>query len=113
MLQINHAELNFPRALNLDILSNAISKDKLFTLMMRYADKKRIERRIMLPSSKTIRKVYSHYIYKKILAGDLTWEEFKRDLREDVGTIKALGFSKHNIRKFYNQRQKEIFKEST
>ncbi len=112
MLKIQHDRLNFPRALNLDVLSNVISREKLFTLMMKYADKKRTERRIVLPSSKTIRKVYSHYIYKRILAGELTWNDFKKDLRSDIGAIKTLGFSKHNVKKFYNQRQKEIERES-
>lgn len=111
MIRIRHGELNFPQGLNLDILSTVISKDKLFTLMMKYSGKNRTERRIVLPSRKTIRKVYSHYVYKKILAGNLTWEEFKRDLRDDIGAIKTLGFSKHNVKKFYNQRQKEIKRE--
>ena len=112
MINVNHAELNFPKALNLDILSAIIPQGKFLKLLMSYADKKRTERRIVLPSSKTVRKVYSHFVYKKILSGDLTWSDFKKDLREDVGSIKTLGFSKHNVKKFYNQREKEILKES-
>ena len=112
MLKINHGDLNFPQGLNLNILSTILPKDKLFTLMMKYSGKKRMERRIVLPSAKTIRKVYSHYIYKRILEGNLSWEEFKKDLRKDLGTIKAVGFSKHNVRKFYHQREKEIERES-
>jgi len=111
MLKIQFDELNFPKGLNLSILSAIIPKDKLFTLMMNYSDKTRTERRIMLPSKKCLRKVYSHYIYKRILAKDLTWEEFKRDLRSDIGTIKAVGFSKHNVKKFHDQREKEIERE--
>jgi len=113
MLEVQPNELNFPKALNLDILSTIVPQKKLLKLMMDYSDKTRFERRIVLPSKKCLRKVYSHYIYKKILAGELTWDDFKKDLRKDIGTIKAVGFSKHNVRKFYNQRQKEILRESS
>lgn len=112
MLKIQFDELSFPKGLNLDILSIIVPQRKLLKLMMEYSGKTRTERRIMLPSKKCLRKVYSHHIYKRILAGDLTWEDFKKDLRKDIGTIKALGFSKHNVKKFYKQREKEIFWES-
>ncbi len=112
MLKIQFDELNFPKALNLSILSAVIPQDKLLKLLMDYANKTRFERRIVLPSKKCLRKVYSHFVYKKILAKDLTWSDFKKDLRNDIGTIKTLGFSKHNVQKFYHQREKEIERES-
>ena len=112
MLNVQPDELVFPRGLNLNILSTIIPKGKLLKLLMDYADKPRTERRIVLPSHKTIRKIYSHFVYKKILSGDLSWDEFKRDLKKDIGSIKALGFSKHNVKKFYLQRQKEVERES-
>ncbi len=65
----------------------------------------------MLPSHKTIKKVFFHYLWSLIESKKTTWEEIKEDFKKDFRTLKAAGISKKDVKKFYVQRQKEIIRE--
>lgn len=111
MKKIAYSKLKFPRGLNLNLLQNVLPEKKFREFIVKYSRKDRKSRRIMLPSSKTIKKVYSHYIWGKIKAGETTWEKVKKDFQRNFGSLRSINISKENVKRLYLQREKEIEKE--
>jgi hypothetical protein len=111
MNKVDFKELNFPKGLNLDLLTTMMDEEKLKKFIVRYSRLPRLARRIVLPSSKTIKKVFFHYIFTLIEDNDLTWEEIKNEFVEEFGSLRALNISKTEARNLYLQRQKEIERE--
>lgn len=108
MKKIKFSQLNFPTGLNLDLLANLLPETKFREFIVQYSRKKRKDRRIILPSRKTIKKVYFHYLWNLVETGEMSWEDIKKSFRKNFETLKEVGISKKIVKKFYDQRQKEI-----
>ena len=68
----------------------------------------RKNRRIILPSWRTFVKVVSHYLWGLVEAETATWQEVKAFLKNHFGTIEKFAFSRFQVRRLYQQREKEI-----
>jgi len=111
MRHLTLKDLDFPAGLNLGILAAVLSPDDLGKLILENHSKLRKDRRIILPSLRTCRKIYAHAIWKKILSGKLTWEKYKEDLQKEHGSMLMVGIEKDRVIEFYKNREKEIKKE--
>jgi hypothetical protein len=109
-MRIAFKKLNFPAGLNLDLLKRVLSEEKLRTLIALSAKKNRVERRIVLPSDRCLRKAIAYYAWTEILAGKITWSRLKRELRE-TGSLRSLKLTKTEMHRLWKQREKEIKKE--
>jgi len=58
MKRIEYSKLKWPIGLNLNVLSEVLSEEELRALLARYSKEKRLKRRILLPSHKTIKHLY-------------------------------------------------------
>jgi len=111
MQRIRYSELKWPAGLNLDILSEVLSEKELRDLLVKYSKEERLKRRIILPSSKTIKKVVLHYLWSLIERGETSWKEVKQDFKKDFKTLKAIDISKREVKRLFIQREKERFLE--
>lgn len=97
-------ELSFPRAMNLHLLE-CLGEEALKQLIIANSRKSRLDRRIVLPSQKCLKKVLFHRLYIKH-QGDL--DKITIELRNGFKTLKELNISRKKVEMFYKQRQKEI-----
>lgn len=109
--QIAFSELNFPAAMNLDLLLEIANEEKLMEFLIEHSKQARLDRRIVLPSSRCMKKVFAHYLISKMKNGKTTWDKIKRMLKQEFGTLKDASVNKYDLIKLYNQREKEIRKE--
>jgi len=107
MKKIEFQKLNFPRGLNLNLLSGFLSEEKLKELIIDNCRKTRIERRIILPSRKTLKKIVCHFLVKKYRED---YDKVMADLKKDSRLLKDIGIDRKQVRQLYQQRQKEIKK---
>jgi len=108
MEKIEFQKLNFPRGLNLHILVDCLGEEKLKELIIQNSHRSRLERRIVLPSNKCLKKIVFHHLYKKH-KGDLN--KIIIELRNGFKTQKELDLSKKKIIEMWRQREKEIKQE--
>lgn len=111
MKKIRYTQLRFPAGLNLNLLADVLPEKTFREFIVAHSKKERKKRRIMLPSYKTIKKVYCHYIWTQVKAGKTTWEKVKKEFQRNFGTLKEGNISKEQIIRLYLQREKEITKE--
>lgn len=105
---IEFKKLSWPKGLNLHLLSGILPEEVLKQLISENSYGSRLERRIVLPSNKCLKKIVCHHLYVKH-QGDL--DKCVIELRDGFKTQKELGVSKKKIRKMYAQRKKEIEQE--
>jgi len=65
MKKIKFSDLSWPKGLNLHLLIEFLSEDKLMKLIMAHVDDDRETREIILPSRKTAKKVFAHWLAKQ------------------------------------------------
>lgn len=109
--QVKFTELNFPKAMNLHLLLGIVDGEKLVEFLIEHSKKERLKRRIVLPSSRCMKKVFAHFLISRIKNGKTTWREIKKMLKKEFGTLKRAEVNKFDLIKLYNQREKEIKKE--
>ena len=97
--------LSFPRAMNLSIVASLLSGSQMMRLLKDYAKSSRRERRIVLPSTKCIRKAVCYYLVEKH-RGD--YDAVMRELKGDGGTLGAIYVTRQKVRALYESRAKEI-----
>lgn len=102
---MKYSELIFPKAMNLDILSEILDDDEMMTLMGKYEGEERRARRIILPSRKLIRKCI---IYFLAIKHKENFEEVLKELKGKLDTPDEDIFRKDKIIELYQQRKKEI-----
>lgn len=107
MIKIRFSELNFPKALNLDLLSEIITEKTLTNLIQENAMKDRKQRRIMLPSYSCLRKVIIYFLMEKY---DQDYSQVMEKLKGSE-TMGSQTLQKSNILRLYESRKKEIAKE--
>jgi len=94
--------------MNLHLLLESMSEADLRQLIVDNAFMPRSQRRIVLPSHKTLRKVMFFYLVQKHEGNyDLVMREIKGNFR----TLKMLDVSRQKVREFFNQRKREILRE--
>ena len=111
MEEINFSKLNWPRGLNLDLLSlleKFVPEDLFKKFIVGFSRELRKNRRIIFPSQRTIKKVYFHYLWTLIEKKETTWEEIKEKFKKDFKTLKALDITKFEAERLYKQREREI-----
>jgi len=111
MIRPNYHELNFPKGLNLDILSEYLSDTQMEDLIIQCRDLPRKERRIILPSKACTRKVFFHYVWRQVLAGQADWKKIRKGFKEFGSTLADVKASKCDVRNCYIQREREMIKE--
>lgn len=111
MIKPRFSEMSYPKGLGLDIISEYLSDEQMDELIVRYRDLPRKERRIILPSQFCTRKVYFHYVWKQVLKGK-SWKKIREDFKPYGGTLILAKAHGYVVRKCYEQRQKEIERES-
>jgi hypothetical protein len=107
MIKIRFSELNFPKALNLDLLSGILTEKALTNLIQENAMKDRKQRRIMLPSHSCLRKVIIYFLMEKY---GQDYSQVMERLK-GAGTMGSQTLQKSNILRLYETRKKEIAKE--
>lgn len=105
---IDFAKLCWPKKMNLQLLLKFMPEDVLKTLITDNAYKPRLERRIILPSHKCIRKVLFYYLVEK---HDGDYDKVMAEIKGDFRTLKMLDVSRQKVREFYAQRKREIARE--
>ncbi len=111
MEKLKISQLRFPEGLNIGLLASVLPEEKLELLIIRNKMKDRKQRRIILPSAQTIKKIVFHHLYSQILEGKISWEEIKAEFRKEYESLKALNISKAEAERLYRQREKEILRE--
>lgn len=111
MFEIDFGKMNWPKGLNLELLSplkQFVPEDVFKQFIVKFAREARKNRRIIFPSQRTIKKVFFHYIWGLIERGETTWEEVRGKFKEDFKTLKALDITKFEAERLWTQREKEI-----
>ena len=109
MKKIKFSDLSWPKGLNLHLLREFISEDKLMKLIMAHVDDDRETREIILPSRKTAKKVFAHWLAKQ---HNWNWDAVMDDLRDgEIVWLRNLGLSREQLKRFAMQREREIERE--
>lgn len=111
-MKIKFSDLSFPKGLNLAILSELLTEESLQMLIALSAKKDRKSRRIILPSQQCLKKVFCHYIWEKIDSGEITWKQWKKAIKNELGLLKNLNFTKWDCKKLHTARKLEIEREN-
>lgn len=94
--------------MNLNTLLEVLGEDALKEMIIKNLDKNRLQRRIILPSRKCLRKVICHYFGVLADDGILSWEEIMAELRGSFKSLKEIDISRKRVKMLYLQREKEI-----
>jgi len=111
-MKIKFSDLSFPKGLNLEILSELLTEESLQMLIALSAKKDRKSRRIILPSQRCLKKVFCFYIWDKIENGETTWAKWKKGIKDELGQLKNLNFTKWDCKKLWTARKIEIEREN-
>jgi hypothetical protein len=105
-------ELNWPKALNLDLIKGLISRDDFLNLVLKNLGKDRKERRIVLPSKACLKKCIAFHFGELVAKGEMEWPQVIEELKKGTGkSIKGLGLFRAELKRLHQQRAKEISKE--
>jgi len=107
MQEIEFQKLSFPRGLNLGLLQGFLSEQELRRIIIENCRKTRVERRIILPSKKCLKKILCHYLVEKY-QGD--YNKVMADMKDGFKTLKQLGIDRKQVRQLHKQREGEIKK---
>jgi len=99
---------NWPKGLNLHVLSEFMDEETLKTLIKKYSSKSRRERIIILPSNKLLKKIIFHQYGLKVKRGLISWDFVRKIFENDFGSLNATKITKQEMVRFYEQREKEI-----
>lgn len=110
MRKININELSWPKGLNLDLLKEVCTDQVLESFILKHSTDPRSKRRIVLPSSKCIKKIIMHYFVKQILENKTTWPQVMRLIQKQF-KLRELNLSWPVALRLYRQREREILKE--
>ncbi len=105
------SELNFPTAMNINLLTEILPEKKFLELIINNLDKDRKQRRVMLPSKSCLKKVICYHYGKRVADGKMSWPQAMKKLREGYDSLKELGLEREAVKRLFFQRQKEILRE--
>lgn len=108
MRKIRFSELNFPKPMNLDLLSAILTEKEMTNLIHANVEKSRKERRVVLPSCSCLRKCIVYFLMEK-------YEGDYAQVMEQLKGSKSMGeqtLQKSNVLRLYETRKREIEKEN-
>lgn len=108
MIRARFSELSYPSGLGLSIISEYLTDAQMEELIFRYRDVPRKKRRVILPPRVCVRKVYLHFLYKKIIAGLVTWKDLSQELKERFGTLYFARMTLTHLKEAHYRREREI-----
>lgn len=103
--------MNFPKAMNIDLLAEILPEKKLLELFLENRDKDRKQRRIMLPSKSCLKKLVCFYYGKRVADGKMSWPQAMKKLKEGFETLKQAGLEREGVKRLFLQREREIKRE--
>jgi hypothetical protein len=106
MKKIYFNDLSWPAGLNLDLLKEVCTDQVIESFILNHSTDTRSKRRIILPSSKCIKKVVIHYFVKKVLEDNMTWKQVMSLIQQQF-TLRDLNLSWPVALRLYQQRQRE------
>lgn len=106
MKKIYFDELSWPKGLNLGLLKEVCTDQVLESFILNHSTDTRSKRRIILPSSKCIKKVVIHYFVKKVLEDKMTWKQVIGLIQKQF-TLRDLNLAWPEALRLYQQREKE------
>ena len=104
-MSMKYKDLIFPKAMNLDLLSEILDDDEMMKLILKNEGKERRARRIILPSRKLLRKCVIYFYVKK--HGE-DFDEVLKALKENLSSSDEDVLRKDKIVELYQQRKKEL-----
>ena len=108
------SKLSFPLGLNLGVLSEFLSDEDLKALVMKHMEEPRLNRRIILPSARTVKKVIAHYYGIRVEKG-LSWDKvmatLKKEQRVEDKFLMDAGLERRHMKSLFLQRKREIKQE--
>lgn len=110
-MEIEFEKLNWPKGLGLNLLTSLaqyVPEDVFKRFIVGSARVPRKHRRIILPSQRTIKKVFFHYLWTLVENKETSWDEIKEKFKNDFKTLKSLDITKFEVERLYAQREKEI-----
>ncbi len=108
---MNISDLNFPKAMNIDLLAEILPEKKLLELIISNCAKERKARKIMLPSKSCLKKLVCFYYGKRVADGKMSWPQAMKKLKEGFETLKQAGLEREAVKRLFFQRQREIKRE--
>lgn len=108
MTQIEFKELSWPAGLNLDLIQDLLSEEQLKELIISHCRENRIQRRLVLPSLKCLKKILFHHLVVRY-KGD--YDKIMLELRDRFRTLSELNVSRQMVKQSFEQREKEIKQE--
>ncbi len=108
MLRAKFSELDYLAGLGLQILEGYLTDDQMLDLIVRYSSLTRKKRRVIFPSRVCQRKVYLHWLYKQILAGEIKWADLKKEIKKGFGTLWFARMTLTHLKEAHWRREREI-----
>ena len=99
---------NWPKGLNLHILSEFMDDEALKSLIRKYSLERRRQRIIVLPSNKLLKKIIFYEYGLKVEKGLMDWDFVRKIFEKNFGSLNATKITKQEMVRFYEQREKEI-----
>lgn len=104
-MEIEFKDLSFPEGLNLQLLSQFLPEQKLREIIIDNCRKTRVERRIVLPSQKCLKKILCYYLCVK---HQENFDLVMADMKDGFRTLKEIGIDRKMVRQLFEQRKSEI-----
>lgn len=108
MLRPKFSELDYPEPLGLQILDGYVTDDQMLEIISKYSSLNRKKRRIIFPSRVCQRKVFLHWMYKKILSGEIKWADLKKEIKKGFGTLWFARMTLTHLKEAHWRREHEI-----
>lgn len=103
------SELDFPQAMNMDLLAEILPEKKLLKLILESCPKERKARRIVLPSKSCLKKVVCFYYGKRVKSGKMSWAQAMKKIKDNnYKTLKEAGLEREACKRLFLQREREI-----
>lgn len=99
---------NWPKGLNLHILSEFLDDESLKNLIRKYSLESRRQRIIILPSNKLLKKIIFYEYGLKVEKGLMDWDFVRKIFEKNFGSLNATKITKQEMVRFYEQRKREI-----
>ncbi len=99
---------NWPKGLNLHILSEFMDDKSLKNLIRKYSLESRRQRIIILPSNKLLKKIIFYEYGLKVEKGLMDWDFVRKMFEKNFGSLNATKITKQEMVRFYEQRKMEI-----
>lgn len=109
-MEVDINEISWPAKLNLEAL-NVLDEQTFINLIISHIDEPRKDRTITLPARAILKKCLAHYFGSRVADGSTSWDEVKKSLKKEHGSLRKIKLDTWELRQLYHKRQKEILNE--